>query len=187
MTKIRVRTQPYNKVVKLTREQEIAVQSNPGTGQKVRVSNTDGIRVQNASQGVAVVHSGIYVPNPPIINPPSEGGTTVERIADIPISGHRCVVDTEDGVAYLSLADLSHGERILGISLNAAGVGDPILIQYSGEVTEPSWNWVPDLPIFPTNFGLLTQTPPTSGFIVNIGFASSETSIFINIQQAIYL
>lgn len=183
--KIRVQTQPYNKVVKITPEQRARVQQSNGN-LVVKPSNLDGIRVQIGDQGASVVHSGVHVPADPLPQP-TEGGNTIIRTADTPISGHRCVVDTGDGVVYLSLADLSHGERILGITLNAAGVGDPLNIQYSGEVTNSGWSWIPDEPIFPIENGLLSQTPPSTGFCVYIGFASSQTSIFINIQQAIYL
>lgn len=183
--KVLVNTQPFNKVVKITPEQRARVQESGGT-LVVKPSNIDGIRVQFGDQGTSVVHSGIHVPADPLPQP-TEGGNTIVRTADTPISGHRCVVDTDSGVIYLSLADLSHGERILGITLNAAGVGDPLNIQYSGEVTNSGWNWTPDEPIFPIENGMLSQTPPTTGFVCNIGFASSATSIFINIQQAVYL
>lgn len=184
--KIKVNTQPYNKVVRLTDGQRAKVIESEGRF-KVKPSNLDGIRVSGGTQGIAVVHGGLPSSGGGPTPEPGDGGSFIIRTVDIPINGHRVVVDTDSGVAYLSLLDLSHGERILGISTNAAGVGDQVTIQYAGELINSGWNWIPDEPVFPTNNGLLTQTPPTTGFVCLFGFASSATSIFINIQQSIYL
>jgi hypothetical protein len=183
--KIKVNTQPFNKVVKLTDGQHARVTSSEGRF-KVKPSNLDGIRVSGGTQGVAVVHAGLPTDSGGGSGP-DDGGSFLKRVVDIPINGHRVLVDTDTGVAYLSLANLGHGERILGLSTNAAGVGDEVTIQFSGEVSNNGWSFIPDEPVFPTNNGMLTQTPPAEGFVCLFGFASSATSIFINIQQSIYL
>jgi hypothetical protein len=122
-----------------------------------------------------------------IQGPPGSGAGVLLRTTTSVINGHRVVVDSNGSVEYLSLLDLSHGARVLGITQNAALTGDISQVQYSGELVEPSWNWIPDLPVYGTNNGMLTQTPPTSGFVITLGVAMTATSIFINIQQAIYL
>ena len=76
---------------------------------------------------------------------------------------------------------------MLGITTGAAAAGDAINVQASGEMTEVSWNWTPGLPVFLGTNGLLTQTPPVSGFQLVLGVAISPTKLAINIKQPIVL
>jgi hypothetical protein len=54
-------------------------------------------------------------------------------------------------------------------------------------MTELSWTWTPGEPIFLGNNGMLTQTPPSSGFAIELGTAISATSIWIVVGQSVEL
>lgn len=119
------------------------------------------------------------------------GGTLIERDAAIDISGHRLVLlDAQGRANYASSADLTHAARVVGMTTHAAVAGAPVALQIFGEVTEPSWNWIPDQPVYLGADGHLTQSvpvAPAAKFAVVVGFPISTTTLFINIGIPITL
>lgn len=104
------------------------------------------------------------------------------------ISGHRVMAPTGDGrVRYASCDNPADANAVLGISLGAAADGDNVTVQQGGVITEPSWAWVPNLPIFCGLNGLLTQEPPTAGFAVIVAIATTVTSAAVGIKQPIII
>lgn len=123
--------------------------------------------------------------------PGPTGGTAVERTAGTALGGHR-VVRSAGGisVAYASCTQAEHGDDVLGVTLGAAALGAPVLVQTQGELDEPSWSWTPDEPVFLGEDGGLTQEPPAgvdTKFLLVLGFAASSTRLVIRIGAAIYL
>lgn len=119
--------------------------------------------------------------------PGAAAGTTVEYPIAYAVSGHRMVVLNEDQeVIYADNTIVAHANKILGMTIGAATVGN-VFIQSGGELTEPSWSWTLDVPIWLSTNGLLTQTVPVSGFSLIIGFPVTATKIFINIREPIFL
>lgn len=118
--------------------------------------------------------------------PGPAGGSAFQRIAGQVLSALRIVYE-QDGLVYLmSPADADHIDQLLGITLNAAGAGDELNVQRTGELNDASWSWAPGR-IWLGAAGSLTQTPPASGFDVLIGAAVSATRIILNIQDPIEL
>lgn len=119
------------------------------------------------------------------------GGTEITRPAAINLSGHRVVMlDGQGGATYASNADQTHANRLVGMTTHAAVSGAPVAISIYGEVTEPSWNWNVDQPVYLGVDGFLTQTPPAAPaakFSVVVGFPISATTLFINIGIPITL
>ena len=74
----------------------------------------------------------------------------------------------------------------MGVSLTAADEGDSLDAMIQGEVVEASWSWSPG-PVFLGKAGGLVQTPPTAGFIQQIGTATSATKIVISPSTPIVL
>lgn len=116
--------------------------------------------------------------------PGSAGAAYLTYAAGQVISGHRVIKTSGGSAYYASSAAPGDANLMLGISLNAALQGDPVNVQYSGEVTEPSWAWTPDQVVFCGVDGVLTQTPP-SGVQTIVAVASTPTKIVINIRQPI--
>lgn len=129
-------------------------------------------------------------PGPPGIEGPS-GALAFNYPAAYPISGHRAVMLNAAGeLVYASAGVLANADRVLGVTLNAAAAGDVVKVQRSGEVTEPSWSWSPDSPIYLGLDGVLTQTPPAppgSRFSLVIGVPLSPTTVFLNVGFPIVL
>ena len=115
------------------------------------------------------------------------GGNVFQAVAAVALSGHRAVRGSVEALTYASADVEAHGDDVMGITLSAASSGGTVSVQSVGEITEPSWTWVPFEPIFLGFDGLLTQTPPAFGaFSLSLGFATSTTSMMIRIDSPIY-
>ncbi len=120
--------------------------------------------------------------------PGSAGNSIVNYPASIIIGGHRIVILNDlEKVEYADSTILSHANRIVGMSTGAAVTDANVTIQTYGEISEPSWNWILNTPIWLGVNGLMTQTPPTVGFSLIIGFPISSTKMFINFHEPIFL
>jgi hypothetical protein len=120
---------------------------------------------------------------------PGISATSTTYLAAEVISGHRMVVlNTSLGVEYADNTTLDHSTRVLGLSLNAASIGDPVTIAHDVEVTEPSWNWV-DGPIFLGEDGALIQSAPVSPalFSLCVGFSLSPTRMYVKVDPPVIL
>lgn len=123
-------------------------------------------------------------PGPPgPIGPPGEG-TVIYLTADTEIGGHRVVKVTQTGCDYANNTIANDIGKIIGITESAFNTGDLVKIITSGEINEPSWNFNPGS-VFLTTDGLLTQIPPESGFIQQVGIAIAPTKLAVQIQPAI--
>jgi hypothetical protein len=99
----------------------------------------------------------------------------VSVIAGSVLSGHRVVrASAPDEVDVASSADVSHAGLVLGITTGATVQGDLAHVRIAGEMIEPSFAFVPG-PVYFNGIGVLTQTPPTSGFIQQVAVAVSAT------------
>ena len=120
--------------------------------------------------------------------PGPAGGTAFVGTAASALSGHRIVRGARDALTYASAADPTHGDDVQGLTLGAAGAGEPVTVQDGDEVTEPSWSWTPLDPVFLGLDGLLTQDVPgdTLAFSMSIGFATTPTSMVLRLDPPIY-
>jgi len=118
--------------------------------------------------------------------PGAPSGVLVQYPIAYPLSGHRiCVLD--DGLLIYASKDAPlHANKILGMTVGAASSGSAD-VQRGGVLTEPSWSWEPDIPIWLGVDGLMSQAPPSEGFSLIVGFPASSTSMFIDIREPIFL
>lgn len=126
-------------------------------------------------------------PGPP--GAPGQAGVSyVTFLASGPLGGHRAVRATFARHAqYSDNDDVAGAASVLGITLHAADAEAPVNVAASGEIVEPSWAWAVDAPIFVGGAGVLTQVPPTTGFQLVVGVATSPTSMLVSIKQPIIL
>lgn len=100
-------------------------------------------------------------------------------IADEDLGGHRVVrVSGPDRVATASCAEPAHAADVLGLTRAACAAGAPAEIASQGIVEEPSWSW-PCGPLYLGLDGLLTPTPPSSGFVLRVATALAPTRILL--------
>lgn len=118
----------------------------------------------------------------------ASGASDLAYIADGALGGHRVVRATTAGkVGYVDPSDPAQAHAALGLTTGAAIDGAPIYVRYGGALTEPSWSWTPNQPIFAGASGIPTQTPPVSGFHAPIGVATSATSMVVQIKTPVVL
>lgn len=117
------------------------------------------------------------------------GDGTVQRtaIASVTLSGHRAVYLAGGEAAYASADDAATANACIGITTGAALEGDEVVITTMGKLVEPTWTWTEALPVYLGLNGLLTQTVPTSGCLVELGIATTATELEVRIQSPINL
>lgn len=143
--------------------------------------------VQAETRAVAVVGKGGQGPAGEVGPPGPAGGEVVVLPAAIDLGGHRVVRSSAGNVGYADAYDADHGDDVLGISLGAAAVGDDVQVRVGGLITEPSWAWTPEEPIFVGAEGIPTQTAPLdAAFLLVVGFAVTSTSMRVRIESPIY-
>ena len=163
-------------------------------GDQVLFLQEEVINLTSVDETTAIVVEGLQgLPGPsgPPGRPGDPGGSLVQRQAQQALGGHRVVLmNANDRADYASNAVRNHSQRVIGLTVGAAAADETVLIQSFGELTEPSWNWVPDFPVFLGTNGLLTQAQPgfpAAKFQLVVGFPISNTTIFINLREPIFL
>jgi hypothetical protein len=124
----------------------------------------------------------------PVGPPGPTGGYALQYTAGEALGGHRAVVLNDMGeVVYADNTILTHANKVLGITTGAASMGAMATIQTGGEMTEPSWSWVLDTPIWLSSSGMLTQVAPVTGFSLIVAFPVSATKAIISLREPIFL
>jgi len=118
-----------------------------------------------------------------LIELPNGSQTQITAIAAEAIGGQRIVSLNSDGKAIYP-TDYSSA---IGITTGAVELGATATIITSGQITETSWSWTPNMPLFLSDNGLMTQTAPVTGELVQIGWAITSTTIFLKINPIIQL
>lgn len=106
------------------------------------------------------------------------------------MSGHRVVYMNEAGLfEYASNDVLGHRSRALGLTTSAAMSGSQETVLTFGRITEPSWNWTLEQPVFLGANGYLTQTPPDAPALFQrvVGLPVDAQTLFVSIQSPINL
>ena len=117
------------------------------------------------------------------------GGSFVTRVVSGAIGGHRVVIQNPDGmtVSYADSNNPDHAGVVAGITKHAADSGVVVEVQVTDIMTEPSWSWIPFMPVYLGSNGTLTQNEAHTGvFILIVGVALTSTSMMIRIQQPVF-
>lgn len=116
------------------------------------------------------------------------GGSALSYPAGEAIGGHRMVALNDSQQAmYADNTNLLHANKVLGMTTGAAAMGDMVSILTSGEMVEPSWAWALNKPIYIGSNGLLTQTPPVTGFSQIVGFPIAANKVFVSLREPLIL
>lgn len=142
--------------------------------------------VRQPAPPAVVVTRGIPGPPGRTGEPGPAGGAAVQRTAGTNLSALLAVYELDGVVRALSADDALHIDLLLGITMTAAQIGELVNVQTLGSIEDSSWSWMPGRIYLGAN-GALTQTPPTSGFDLLIGSATSPTRIALNLQDPISL
>jgi hypothetical protein len=123
-----------------------------------------------------------------IQGPPGVPGASTQfeyHTAGETLGGNRAVTLGNTGLTYPGLS--SPNSFVLGLTTSSASLGELVEVQITGTQTEPSWAWNVGLPVFVGTNGVLTQTPPTSGQTLIVGWAATPTKVVIDKQTPIFM
>jgi hypothetical protein len=102
------------------------------------------------------------------------------------LSSSRAVSVALDGrVAYPDRTLTDDAMRFIGILMTSASAADEsVTVRRQGRVSELAWSWTPG-PVWVGDSGVLTQTPPASGWLLRVGTAINATTIDIEPEPPI--
>lgn len=146
----------------------IYVVTGPGSSVTRQITVGPGLAITNPS-GVAG--------NPHI----TRTDEAVTLTADGPISALRVVVANDGQASYPDLDVVSDATRAAGVTLTSGASGDPVQIRTQGEIIEASWAWSPGI-VWCGDDGVLTQTQPSSGWLLEVGRALSATRLMVDLK-----
>lgn len=152
--------------------------------QKQTISVSGGPTIEATHPIITV--TGIAGQGPEGIPGPS-GATTLLCVAGVNLSGGRIVTYNDAAKVVYASSDGSSALTVLGITLGAAAEDDNVSIQTYGQVTEPSWSWIPLEPVYLSTNGTITQSAPASGYCVRLGWAVDAHTLMLAIEPALKL
>jgi len=68
---------------------------------------------------------------------------------------------------------------VAGVATQGGIAGATISVVAYGPASDTGWSWTLGAPVFVGDGGSLTQTPPSTGVLLPIGFPISPTEIFV--------
>ncbi len=151
------------------------------------------IEPSEVTQSVEVSGESVTIIEPAIVGPqgaPGAPGDLVDTnyFAGEPLGGQRVVIVGDDSkLYYADSANLTHFNRVLGVTTGAVILDARASVRIGGPMTEPTWNWDLRKFLYLGSNGLLTQTPPAAGFLLQIGWPISPSCIMIEIQMPLLL
>lgn len=125
------------------------------------------------------------IPGQPTVPISSDEYVDFVENADTVLSALRGVRSTgANTVEYCDSSITSHSYSFLGITATAGSSN--IIIRTSGEL-DGFMGLTPNAPVYLSINGYLTQVPPTSGFLLRVGFARTSTVLYIDPGRPIIL
>ena len=157
------------------------------TNYLIEVTEEDAVRIIEASaEQVFVIQPSMVGPQ----GPPGEAGDLIvtDHLAGEALGGHRgVIVGNDNRLYYADQSNPIHFNRVLGITTGAVEENDPAIVRVGGIMAEPSWAWDLGKFIYLGENGLLTQTPPGTGFLLEMGWPVNPTSMMVDIKLPLFL
>lgn len=117
----------------------------------------------------------------------SSGGLVDTYIAGAVLGGDRVVMLNGGLLYYYDPTVLANYGKIVGISKNAALVGETVKVTELGLHNNPGWGLTPDSIYYATTAGNITITPPTTGITQVVGYSKDANSMVVTIKQQVKL
>ena len=120
----------------------------------------------------------VGIQGPP--GPTDCGQARISRVAGESLAAYAVVAVASDGKVYrASKSTPEHINRVLGITLAAAAADAAVDVHLFGEVVNGAWSFDTTKLIWLGDGGALTQSAPTSGFVMVMGYPTSSGSMFV--------
>jgi len=183
-----------------------------GTGLTVTISEdsigvsepTDSINVDSVEDSVSVVDSDTSLSvtdgddaitpefneihqNVTLNNTYNVVKSAIVGIAGTDINAHRMVAADDGFVVYADKDDPDHIHIVAGLTDTAFLQSADVLAIMNGDIQEVTWTWTLNKPIFLGNNGFMTQTVPTTGFLLQVGYPVTTDKMIVDIKTPINL
>ena len=134
---------------------------------------------------IEVDASDLAIKNPDgVTGNPSISLATISAVAGETIHGGRAV-KLEGGVAsHPRLSVTEDSLKVVGVAHTSGSTGSTIEVKTNGRVTDTSYTLSSGL-VFCGDFGVITQTPPSSGWTVALGNVINSSTFQIDIKLPI--
>ena len=159
-------------------DEEITITATGGGG------GGGGVDTVTGGTGISVDNTDPANPVVSVSSAIQSGVALVTMNAAETIHNNRAVSAALGDIWHPLLADPDDSRVVLGITRQAGSLGDPILVQTSGPLTNGGWSWA-EGPVYSGDGGVLTQTAPSTGWIVCVGIATSATTIDVRVSRPI--
>lgn len=113
------------------------------------------------------------------------GDGTITLPAGATIHGLRAVRASAGQLYHPDIADPAHAEQVAGIALQSGNAGTELLVRTGGTMTDSGWTWSPGA-VWCDNAGVLTQTPPATGWLLKIGTALDAATLLVDIDNPFF-
>lgn len=127
----------------------------------------------------------IFITGPP--GPPGPATTSFPLTVAMTVSQAQVIASVADVPAIADRSILAQCGGVLGVASTGVSGGGLITVQFAGELVITGWTWVGNTPVFLGLNGVLTQTPPTTGFLQIIGTPVNPTTLLIALQPPVLL
>lgn len=161
---------------------------NPETGDEWKVTSLDPF-VWTPDGNVKGADGASTVPGPP--GAPGErgatgpSGRTLTKTAGETIPDWRAVIlDTNGQFRLADPSNPTHRQRVVGVVPYGGSGLATLVAQTAGDVTGPASNFNPAAALFVGSGGLLTSTPPASGWRQIVATAVSSSQIVVALGEA---
>lgn len=106
---------------------------------------------------------------------------TFQSIASGTVSALRVLSSGDGTVSHADPSVLGDGLLCCGVSVTAANDTEALTVRSDGVMVDGGWTWAPGV-IWCGAAGVLTQTAPTSGWLMEVGRALNATTAVIDLQ-----
>lgn len=113
------------------------------------------------------------------------GGGTFLATAGEEIHGDRVVRIANALIYHPSIANPAHAIQAIGIATQSGGPGASLVVRTAGQITDGTWSWSPGF-IWCADDGVLTQSPPLTGWILKVANVISATTIEVDIDTPFF-
>lgn len=110
-----------------------------------------------------------------------------EPVAGEDIGVYKMVAISSGNAVLADHTNPAHSRSTLGINDTFTTTGNQTSVIVVGEIVNVGWSFTVDDPVFLSTTGDLTQTIPTTGFLLKIGIALASDKVLIDIQMPIHL
>lgn len=105
--------------------------------------------------------------------------------AEMIVEGYAVKVNALNQLERCSATNLAHLNTLIGLAKQTGNIGNVIAVSEDEYMTNTSWAWQPDKPVFLGIDGTLTQSLIGVVFVQQVGVALTPTKIVIRISQPI--